>query len=137
MRLTDLLLHFVRARPILVVDDDPVVRDHARLVLGQIGLELELCPDGRTALAAFQQRRGAYAFVLLDLRMPGLGGVELCRILRETAPDTPVLLYTAVPRWRVDPALFSAGGVGHLCKPVDPEAIALELARMGLTTAPV
>lgn len=134
MGLTTLLLEFTRSRPVLVVDDDPVVLEHAELVLGHVGIAVESHRDGRSALAAW--RPGHYALALVDIKMPGLSGEEVCRVMREVDPATPVLLYTAVPRWRVDPALLEAG-VGHLCKPVDPEAIALELARMGASPMPV
>ncbi len=64
----------------LVVEDDPAIRDVLADVLVERGHEVVACPDGEAAWAACQ--REAFGLILLDLGLPGMDGLELCRRLR-------------------------------------------------------
>jgi two-component system OmpR family response regulator len=77
---------------ILVVDDDPKIRDVLRLYLEREGHRPTFAADGTEALSAARQQRPA--LVLLDVMLPGLDGFEVCRRLRDES-DVPVLLPTA------------------------------------------
>ncbi len=78
------------SRRVLVVEDDPAIREILRLHLELAGFALDEAADGRQALDRI--RTTAFALVLLDVMLPGLDGVSLCRALRAAGPnvETPV-----------------------------------------------
>nr|MBA3654589.1 response regulator transcription factor [Actinomycetota bacterium] len=78
---------------ILVIEDDVVIADEVRRALEAQGYDVHQCGDGRTALAALPDV--VPDLVLLDLGLPDLDGVQVCRLLRAELPDTPVLIVTA------------------------------------------
>jgi len=82
-------------RRALVVEDELPVRDLLRLHLELAGFEVEESGDGREALRRL--RESAYNLVILDVMLPGLDGVSLCRAIRTGGPNvsTPILMLTA------------------------------------------
>ena len=81
------------AMRILVVDDEPAVRDSLRRALQLEGYEVELAGDGQEALERLSED-GVDA-VVLDVSMPRLDGLEACRRLRKDGNSLPVLMLTA------------------------------------------
>lgn len=77
---------------ILFADDEASIQELMRIELPRLGHEATVCPDGRTALAALE--RTSYDCVLVDLDMPGVGGMEVMARVRETSPDTEVVIIT-------------------------------------------
>jgi len=108
---------------VLVVDDQRVVRDGLAMLVGLID-DVEVvgaAADGREAIALAHEHRPDV--VLMDLRMPGLDGVEATRELRASLPDTQVLVLTT---YADDDSLFpalQAGARGYLTKDVSAEEI--------------
>jgi two-component system, OmpR family, response regulator MprA len=100
---------------LLVVDDDPALARTLRVALGIEGYEVECAVDGAEAL----QRLGAVRFdaVVLDVSMPRLDGLAVCRRMRERRDRTPVLMLTA--RDAVDDRVsgLDAGADDYLVKP--------------------
>jgi two-component system response regulator MprA len=100
---------------LLVVDDDPALARTLRVALGVEGYELEFAVDGAEAL----RRLGAARFdaVVLDVSMPRLDGLAVCRRMRERRDRTPVLMLTA--RDAVDDRVsgLDAGADDYLVKP--------------------
>jgi DNA-binding response OmpR family regulator len=80
------------AARILLVDDDPGVRDVVAFTLRREGYDVDEERDGPAALEA--GRRERYALVILDVMLPGLSGTEICRALRAES-DVPILMLTA------------------------------------------
>src|SRR5215207_10164635 len=78
---------------VLVVDDDPTVSDVVRRYLERAGFAVTLAADGPAALAAAE--RHAPDLVVLDLMLPGMSGLDVCRRLRERS-DVPVVMLTAL-----------------------------------------
>jgi CheY-like chemotaxis protein len=74
-------------------------------------------------------RTNAYDLILLDLRMPGLGGIEAARILRREGVATPIAALTADALEDSRRACFQAGMDDFLSKPLDPDALRGLLAR--------
>jgi two-component system response regulator MprA len=111
---------------ILVVDDEPAVRDSLRRALELEGYAVELARDGEEALdrLALEDQPDA---VILDILMPGIDGLEVCRRLRQTGSTLPVLMLTA--RAEVDSRVagLDAGADDYLPKPF---ALAELLARL-------
>ena len=77
---------------VLVVEDDPSVRETAALVFERAGMEVSSVGNGRDALDAFGRER--FDLVVLDVMLPGLDGFEVCRVIRRTS-QVPVVMLTA------------------------------------------
>src|SRR3954462_15844271 len=75
---------------ILVVDDEPQLRRAMKATLSSIGYTVVEAKTGEEALADIDQLRPD--LVLLDLNMPGLGGLETCRALRDRRSDIPIII---------------------------------------------
>ena len=100
---------------VLVVDDDPDVRDSLRRSLTFEGYQVTEAADGAQALDAIAAARPD--IVVLDLQMPVLGGLETCRKLREQGDDVPVLMLTARDGTRDRVTGLDAGADDYLPKP--------------------
>jgi two-component system response regulator MprA len=100
---------------ILVADDDPAVRESLRRSLTFNGYEVSLADDGRAALDALDSSRPD--LILLDVNMPHVDGLEVCRRLRAAGNDLPVLMLTA--RVEVGDRVMGldAGADDYLAKP--------------------
>lgn len=117
-------------RSLLLVDDDRASLDALRLGLGGEGYRFLEAYDGPSALSAV--RDGAPDLVLMDVEMPGLGGVEVCRILKGSQRQfgfIPVILMTARgPSGRVEG--LELGADDYLVKPVDPAELGARVRSM-------
>ncbi len=100
---------------ILVVDDDPKMLSLMRRGLSFDGYAVELAADGEEALRS--ARESAPDLVVLDVMLPGLDGVEVCRRLRAGYPDLPILMLTAKGRVPDRVAGLDAGADDYLVKP--------------------
>jgi DNA-binding response OmpR family regulator len=78
---------------ILIIEDDPYVADLVEIHLKDFGYELERATDGLTGLQKVQERD--YALVILDLMLPKLDGLEVCKRVRAENKYTPILMLTA------------------------------------------
>ncbi len=101
----------------LLVDDDSWVRGSLRALLEVLGFTVEEAADGESALRAVRDTPDAWAFVLLDVRLPRMSCAEVLEGLLAARPDLPVLLHTGFERWQLPPGLFRMGRVGFLAKP--------------------
>jgi DNA-binding NtrC family response regulator len=81
------------AKRILIIDDEASVRDEFEFALTRIGYETECAPGGEDGLSRARARRPDLVF--LDLRMPGIDGVETLRRLHQLDPGVPVYIVTA------------------------------------------
>jgi DNA-binding response OmpR family regulator len=102
---------------ILVVDDEEPVRDVLCEYLESQGFGVEAAPDGETALAALGRHRPD--LVLLDVRMPGLDGVEVLRRMRHAAPHVPVIMVTANESVGLAREMLELGAFDYVAKPFD------------------
>jgi two-component system alkaline phosphatase synthesis response regulator PhoP len=82
-----------QAASILLVDDEPTILEALRFNLTREGYEVLTAGDGRTALALARGRRPD--LIVLDLMLPDLDGLEVCRLLRQEKMATPILMLTA------------------------------------------
>jgi DNA-binding response OmpR family regulator len=78
---------------ILVVDDEPNIREVVELYLRREGFEVEVTPDGAAALAAIE--REIPDLIVLDLMLPAVDGLRITRILRQSDYDVPIIMLTA------------------------------------------
>jgi two-component system, OmpR family, response regulator MprA len=103
---------------ILVVDDERAVRDSLRRALELEGYEIELAGDGSEALSLLQEREESQPdAVILDVLMPGLDGLEVCRRLRRGGNKVPVLMLTARDEVENRVAGLDAGADDYVTKP--------------------
>jgi DNA-binding response OmpR family regulator len=99
---------------ILVVDDEPAIVDAVAYALRSAGFDVDALGDGEAALEA--ARAEPYDVLVLDVRLPGLSGVEVCRRLRAES-DVPILVLTALDA-EVDRVLgLEAGADDYVTKP--------------------
>lgn len=81
---------------LLIVEDDESIRETIREALFLEGFQVAACADGQRALELIQQHREEpFALVVLDLMLPGMSGLELCRRLRASGDQTPILIVSA------------------------------------------
>ena len=102
---------------ILVVDDEPAVREALRRALELEGYEVELATDGAEALERLENGAPEPEAVLLDVLMPNVDGIEVCRRLRAEGRRLPILMLTA--RTQVEDRVegLDAGADDYLTKP--------------------
>ena len=102
---------------ILVVDDERAVRESLRRALELEGYEIELAGDGEAALATLGREQPQADAVILDVLMPGVDGLEVCRRLRATGNHVPVLMLTARDEVENRVAGLDAGADDYVTKP--------------------
>jgi two-component system, NtrC family, response regulator AtoC len=117
------------ARPVvLVVDDDPGVRESFRLIL-EDHYDVTDVPDGPTALDVV--RASAVDLVLLDIRLPGMDGIEVLERIKALDEGIEVILVTAVKTVRTAVAAMKLGAFDYLTKPFEEDEL-LSLSRRAL-----
>ena len=110
---------------ILVVDDDPTVSDVVRRYLERAGYTVTLAADGRDALAVYERIRPD--LVVLDLMLPGIDGLEVCRRLRSSPDGVPIVMLTALGE-EADRVLgLQLGADDYVTKPFSPRELVLRV----------
>ena len=117
----------MRRRRILVVDDDESLRRVTQLQLQEAGYEVLTAPNGEQALLLVEEE--APALVISDLKMPGVSGLELLKKIRESFPQTSVLLITAFGTVQTAVEAMKAGAFDYITKPIDYEELVLVVNR--------
>src|ERR1700729_1006667 len=108
------------AHSILVVDDDPHIRDVVRFAFEKTGMAISIAQDGKEALRQFD--RNVHELIVLDIGMPEMDGLEVCRQIRKTA-DTPILFLSARDE-EIDRILgLEIGGDDYVTKPFSPREL--------------
>jgi two-component system, OmpR family, response regulator len=108
------------AHSILVVDDDPHIRDVVRFAFEKTGMVISTAQDGKEALRQFDQK--IHELVVLDIGMPEMDGLEVCRQIRKTS-DTPILFLSARDE-EIDRILgLEIGGDDYVTKPFSPREL--------------
>ena len=104
-----------KAMRILYADDETSIQELMRIELPRLGHDATVCPDGRTALAALE--RTSYDCVIVDLDMPGVGGLDVIARVRETSPDTETVIITGKSSMESAVAAVRQGVFDYLTKP--------------------
>jgi DNA-binding response OmpR family regulator len=110
---------------VLVVDDDPTVSDVVRRYLERAGVEVTLASDGVAALDAVARHRPD--LIVLDLMLPGLDGLEVCRRLRADDADLPIVMLTALGDEADRVVGLSLGADDYVTKPFSPRELVLRV----------
>ena len=114
----------LRPNEILLVEDDEVIREATAESLRRDGFEVRMAGSGPDGLAAFRDREPSLA--ILDVMLPGLGGVELCREIRRDS-QVPIVFLSARTD-AIDIVLgLEAGADDYVTKPFEPSVLAARL----------
>jgi DNA-binding NtrC family response regulator len=114
---------------VLIVDDEAVVR-HAHLrSLEGTGCLARAAGDGFEAIRVMEE--SAFDVVLLDLRMPGMDGMELLKALKQRWPDSEVVVITGYPTLESAKEALRLGAQNYIAKPVGPDQV-IEAARAAI-----
>lgn len=111
---------------VLVIEDDPLISAPLRQALEEAGHLVHVCRDGQLGLSVAQSHR--FGLIILDLMLPGLPGLDICRELRQNRNTTPILILTARDEVTDRVEGLQAGADDYLGKPF--ELIEL-MARVG------
>lgn len=108
---------------VLVAEDDADIRDLVAFKLEQAGYEVITAEDGPSALAA--ARRSAPDLAVLDVSMPGMSGLDVCRQLRAdpTTATIPIIMLTARAQERDVEDGLTAGADDYMIKPFSPREL--------------
>ena len=112
---------------ILVVDDEVTIRDSLREVLQMEGYQVDVADSGDTAIEIIKQKN--YDMVLLDIRMPGMTGIEVLRVIGQNTPDTKVILLTAHGTLETAMEALRYGAHDYILKPATSRNILASVAR--------
>ena len=113
----------------VLAEDEALLRNELISLLRQAWPDLEViaeCEDGASALEAIAGHRPEVAF--LDIRIPGLTGLEVAAASTEASPQTQIVFVTAYNQYAVD--AFERGAVDYLLKPIAPDRLAATIARI-------
>ena len=109
---------------ILIVDDDPQLRQSFDKLLSQEGHSIKTAPSGEAGIAAV--RSGGFDLVIMDVRLPGMNGLEAFRVMREIEPKLPVIIMTAFGTTETAIEATKKGAFDYVLKPFDiPEILTL------------
>ena len=123
------------AERILVVEDDHAVQKALKRLFEADGYNVQIAPDGNAAVELF--RAGPPAAVVLDLRLPGIPGQELCREFKQRSPGLPIIVLSATSDVSDKVLLLELGADDYVTKPFSPrELLARVRAALRRTTRP-
>lgn len=106
---------------VLVVDDEEVVRRSHLSVLASAKRSVEAVNDGEQALKAMEI--SPYDIVLLDLRMPGLDGMSVLKLIKSRWPESEVIVITGYPTLETAKEAIRLGAYHYLAKPYEPREV--------------
>jgi DNA-binding response OmpR family regulator len=114
---------------IVVIEDDPSVQRALKRLLEPEGFSVEVAGDGPSGVAALQG--GATTAVILDLRLPGMPGKDVCREIKQQFPSLPVIILSAAADVMDKVLLLELGADDYVTKPFSPREL-LARVRAGI-----
>src|SRR6516162_9433715 len=100
---------------VLFVDDEKSLQEFMRSELPRLGHEVTVCPDGRAALKVLE--KSTFDAAILDLRMPGMTGMEVLEQLKQTTPDTEAIVMTGHASMETAIDAMRLGAFDYITKP--------------------
>ena len=111
----------MKDKSVLIVDDEKNIRLTLSQTLEALGVEPDTAANGEEALAKLKEKE--FGLILLDLKMPGMDGMEVLRRVREIRPDIRVIILTAYGTIESAVEAMKLGAVDFIQKPFSPEEI--------------
>ena len=124
----------MKPRTILVVDDDESLRRVTQLQLEEAGYRVLTTSNGAEAMSVVEEETPA--LVITDLKMPGLLGLDLLNKIRQSHPQTTVLMITAFGTVQTAVEAMKAGAYDYITKPIDYEELVGCVAKTILPAKP-
>ena len=112
---------------ILIVDDEKVMQDSCTRILLKEGYKVHTAYSGEEAIEKFD--REPFDLVLLDLKMPGIGGTETLRRLKEMDPGSTILIMTGYPSIETAVKAIKLGAYDYITKPFTPDSLRIAINR--------
>ncbi len=113
---------------ILIVDDEEIVRESLSGWLEKDGYQVSTAPDGPTALDKLHE--GLWSILLVDLKMPGMDGLQVLEAARKLHPEAAVVMITAYATVETAVKAIKLGASDYIVKPFDPEELSLMIQRI-------
>ena len=113
--------------PVLVIDDERDIREGCQRILSRRGLKVILAQDGRAGLEILA--REEVALILLDLKMPGMDGMEVLGLIRRDHPQVPVIVITGFATVETAIEAMKLGAYDFISKPFQPDQLRLIVDR--------
>ena len=113
---------------ILVVDDEPAMRESLKDWLVEDGYEVALASNGENAINMAAEKN--FDVILLDLKMPGMDGIEALEKLKEVSPEAEILMMTAYAAVDTAVQAMKQGAFDYLVKPFDPEEVEIQIKKI-------
>lgn len=109
----------IQKHPILVVDDEPIVRESIRDWLLDAGYKVATAESGEEALDMVKKQD--YGIVVLDVRLPGKTGISVLKELKAVKPAIRSIIITAYPSTELAAEAMKLGAVDYMIKPIAPD----------------
>jgi DNA-binding response OmpR family regulator len=106
---------------ILIIDDEAALRQTLARILQQAGFEVTTAENGEQGLSFIQTTN--FDLVFMDLRMPGMAGMDVLKLIHASFPNLPVILFTAQPDLHSAVDALRNGATDYLLKPLKPQAL--------------
>lgn len=108
-------------KPILIVDDEAIVRESIRDWLNDAGYEVSVAESGEEALKLIEGQD--FGMMVLDLRLPGIDGLAVLKRAKVVKPDIKTVVITAYPTMLTQEEASKLGAIDYLVKPVFPDKL--------------
>ncbi len=115
------------SKKILVVEDEDSIRDFVVLNLKRAGFEVVDVPTAEEALEVFSKQEHAFSVALLDIMLPGMDGVSLCKALREKNAAIGIVMLTAKTQENDKILGLTTGADDYITKPFSPSELVARL----------
>lgn len=106
---------------VLIIDDEASLRQTMARILLRAGFEVTTVASGEESFSVLEEH--SFDMVYLDLRLPGLNGLEILKAIRAKFPEIPILLFTAQPDLHSAVEALRNGATDYLMKPLKPEIV--------------
>jgi len=107
--------------PILIVDDEPIVRESLRDWLLDAGYEVQTAETGEQGLEVLRNQE--IGLVILDVRLPGKTGIRVLEEMKEMKPDVKAIIITAYASPKMRDEAMKLGALQYLTKPIAPDKL--------------
>jgi DNA-binding NtrC family response regulator len=108
-------------KPILIVDDEPIVRESIRDWLQEAGYQVATAESGEEALEMMETQD--FSVLVLDVRLPGKTGINILKEVKALKPDIKSIIITAYPSTELAVEAMKLGAVDYLINPVAPDEL--------------